>query len=179
MSTNVRPSSRRSVRRWDIADQGDTALTEFEDGQYVLASDYDRLYFDYRVAVDDLRGRVLELEEQLRTQINSACTKACVLSIDHDALLQRCQTLTSVVRGEIGIILEDGYELNVAALRHELEQALAHEGAKDLRIAELERDLEHFGRHSDSCGDMDAYNHATEHLCNCGFDSALRAGDKS
>lgn len=53
-----------------------------------------------------------------------------------------------------------------------IEQLLAHAAALE-RVKVLEEALRKYGAHSDSCGDMDAYNGAEQRSCNCGLDAAL------
>ena len=58
------------------------------------------------------------------------------------------------------------------------DNTLCDEAADEIDRLTRERDeareaLRVFGRHLDSCGDADAYNHAEVAQCGCGFDAAL------
>ena len=56
------------------------------------------------------------------------------------------------------------------------QKAEAERDALRERVARLVGALRTYGRHSDSCGDADAYNGAQVRTCGCGLDAAL--GDK-
>ena len=45
-------------------------------------------------------------------------------------------------------------------------------------LAEAREALRVYGRHLDSCGDADAYNHAEIPSCGCGFDAAMQEGER-
>ena len=53
--------------------------------------------------------------------------------------------------------------------------ALHHMAYWKRKAEEAERDLRKYGRHLDSCGDHDDYNHEAIKKCGCGFDAAIAA----
>jgi hypothetical protein len=63
------------------------------------------------------------------------------------------------------------------ALDDDYEQCAADRRALLGELAEAREALRVYGRHLDSCGDADSYNHAEIPSCGCGFDAFLAAKD--
>ena len=47
-----------------------------------------------------------------------------------------------------------------------------------LELAEAREALRVYGRHLDSCGDADAFNHAEIPSSGCGFDAVMKEGER-
>lgn len=93
-------------------------------------------------------------------------------------LEQRASTQEAALRGYLGLILEDGYEVNVAQLKHQLAESerLAdafNRGNRELAMENerLREALRKYGSHDGACP-----TYKQSHLnCTCGFDAALTA----
>ncbi len=77
---------------------------------------------------------------------------------------------TYAMVGRVGMVASE--HLIRAAITQAAREAAEEERAK-LKVAE--EALRKYGAHSDSCGDMDAYNKSDSYSCDCGLAVALAA----